>query len=144
MTYTIVIAGFSIQNKLRKIKFFEEIFLLIIISKEVILEILFLIFYNANIQFAEKKLKCKRYIIAKALFITQKVEFINKKEFTTVILNENTKTFMIYIATLLATSIIQVYPFFRPKLGYYLLTKLLSKSYQNIWIMLIFCSLILQ
>lgn len=36
------------------------------------------------------------------LFTTQKVELINKKEFAVAALDKNTKTFMVYIATLSA------------------------------------------
>lgn len=56
MTYKIVIAGFSIYNKLGKIWFFERIFLLANTSMKVVIEMLFLIFFDVDTRFAEKKL----------------------------------------------------------------------------------------
>lgn len=50
-TYNIVIAGFQFVNKLGKAYFFQKIFLLVNFSVEVILEILFLTFNNANVIF---------------------------------------------------------------------------------------------
>ena len=48
-TYGMVIAGFSIQDKLSRARFFEETFLLADISMEVVLEIPFLPLSNADI-----------------------------------------------------------------------------------------------
>lgn len=56
MTYKIVIAGFSIYNKLGKIWFFERIFLLANTSMKVVIEMLFFIFFDVDTRFAEKKL----------------------------------------------------------------------------------------
>ena len=52
-----VLAGFSVQDKLGKVWFFEETFLLANISIEIVLQMLFLIFLDANIQFVDKKLE---------------------------------------------------------------------------------------
>ena len=55
-TYEMVIAAFQVRDKLGKARFFQETFLLADTSMEVVLEMLFLIFSNADIQFAEKEL----------------------------------------------------------------------------------------
>lgn len=47
--YGIVLAGFSVQNKLGKVWFFEEIFLLADISMDVVLEMPVLTVSNADI-----------------------------------------------------------------------------------------------
>lgn len=52
-----IITGFSVQDKLKKVQFFEKTFLLANINIEVVLKMLFLIFSNINIRFAEKKLE---------------------------------------------------------------------------------------
>lgn len=57
VTYGMVLAGFSVSNKLEKVWFFEKTFLLANTNMEVVLKMFFLIFSNANIQFGEKKLK---------------------------------------------------------------------------------------
>lgn len=51
-----VIAGFSVQNRLEKVEFFEKTFLLADISIKVVLEMLFLTFSDINIWFTKKKL----------------------------------------------------------------------------------------
>ena len=55
-THSMVIAAFQVVDKLNRFWFFQETFLLANISMEDVLGMLFLIFNNADIQFAEKKL----------------------------------------------------------------------------------------
>ena len=62
-----VIAGFSIQDKTGKIRFFEETFLLADTSMEVVLGMLFLALSNANIQFDTESFTWRSYHAAKAL-----------------------------------------------------------------------------
>lgn len=51
--FKIVLASFQIENKLERVWFFQEIFLLVDTNMEIILEIAFLTFGNINIQFTE-------------------------------------------------------------------------------------------
>ena len=55
-TSGMVIAGFQIEDKFGRAWFFQKSFLLGNTSMEMVLEMPFLIFSNANIQFAKKKL----------------------------------------------------------------------------------------
>ena len=64
---------------------------------EVVFRILFLIFSNANIQFAQKTLIWSSYTTSKDLPITQKVELIDKKKFTKVALDENIQAFVVRV-----------------------------------------------
>ena len=70
---------------------------------EVVLEMLFLIFSNADIQFAEKELTWRSYTAAKALPTLKRVELINKKEFAKAVLDEESETFVVYVAALEAS-----------------------------------------
>lgn len=54
--YKMVIAALQVLDKLGRIRFFQEIFLLANTSINMILKMSFFIFSNTNIQFAEKKL----------------------------------------------------------------------------------------
>lgn len=54
-TYEMIIAEFSIYDKLGRTRFFKEIFLLADTSMEMVLKISFLFFNNANLQFGAKK-----------------------------------------------------------------------------------------
>ena len=52
--FEMVLASFQLEDKLRKVWFFQEIFLLTDLSIEIILEIFFLTFSNKNV-FLQKK-----------------------------------------------------------------------------------------
>ena len=69
---------------------------------EVVLEMLFLTFSNANIEFAEKELTWRSYIAVEALPTTKQVKLIDKKEFAKTALDEKFKTFVMYVAALKA------------------------------------------
>ena len=99
-TFGIVIAGFSLQDKLEKVRFFQETFLVADTQMEVVLKMLLLILSNANIRFAERELVWRTYSVAEALPTTQRVEIINKKEFAVAALNEEDETFVVHMAAL--------------------------------------------
>ena len=52
-TFKIVIADYSVKNKLKRVRFFQKTFLLANISLERALKMLFFTFNKADIQFAE-------------------------------------------------------------------------------------------
>ncbi len=103
------LASFLLQDSLGRIRFFEETYLLADTSMEVVLEMPFLSLSNADVKFAElEKLTCRSYTVAEALSTTCWIQLIDKKEFAKVTLDENSKTFVKYVAILEATII---YPF---------------------------------
>ena len=55
-TYGMVIAAFQVKDKLGRVRFFQETFLLVNTSIEVVLRMPFVTLSNADIQFAEKEL----------------------------------------------------------------------------------------
>ena len=77
---------------------------------KMVLRQFFLNFSNANIQFAEKKLTWSSYIAKEALVTIQRVELIDEKKFAKAMLNENIKTFMLYVSSLSLESKISSYP----------------------------------
>lgn len=81
-------------------------FLLADTSIKVVLKMSFLIFSNANIQYIQKKLTQKFYIIAETLSIIKQVKLIDQKNFTKMALNNKSKTLIVYIATLEALKIV--------------------------------------
>lgn len=66
---------------------------------EVVLEMPFLIFANADIRFAKRMLVWRSYTAAEALLTTKRVELIKKKEFVAAALNEDKKTFAVHVAS---------------------------------------------
>ena len=105
-TFEMVIASFQVINTLGRAWFFWEIFLLADTTMEVVLEIPFLTFSNANIQFAEKELTWRTYTTKDTLSITCQIEIINKKEFAKAALDENVKAFIVHVALFTSKMII--------------------------------------
>lgn len=64
---------------------------------------LFLSLSNTNIELTElKKITWRSYNIVEVLYITSKIELINKNKFAKAILDENSETFLMYITALKA------------------------------------------
>ncbi len=91
-------ARFSIYDSLERVRFFEETFLLVDISMEVVLGMPFL---SADIEFAELgKLTWRSHTAAEVLPTTSRVEFIDKREFAKAALDENLETFVVHVSAL--------------------------------------------
>ena len=107
--FGIVIINCSVKDKLKKIRFFYEVFLLANISLKVVLRILFLFLSKANIWFMERKLVLRTYPAKKALSITMRVEIIDKKEFAVVIPNADDKSFVVHRAAPMEPTTLLIY-----------------------------------
>ena len=99
-TFGMIIAGFQVEDKLGRARFFQESFLLAKTSIEVVLGMPFLTLSNADIQFAAKELTWRSYTAAEALPTTKRVELIDKKEFAKAALDEESETFVMHVAAL--------------------------------------------
>ncbi len=99
-------ARFSIQDSLGRVRFFEETFLLVDTSMEVVLGMPFLSFSNANVEFVKLgKLTWRTYTAAEALPTTSWVELINKRELARAALDKNSETFVVHVSALEVTTI---------------------------------------
>ena len=107
-TYGIVIAGFQVQDKFGKDRFFQETILVADTSVEVILKMLFLAFSKVEGNFAEKELTWKAYTIAEALPTTQNIQIISLKEFAKAALDLDQEAFMVHVASLFSS--MEVHP----------------------------------
>ena len=95
-----VIAGISIQDKLGKVPFFEETFLLADTNMEVVLGMPFLTLSDAAIRFAEKELEWRSCTAAEALPIIRRVELIDRRGFAAAALNADNETFVVHVTAL--------------------------------------------
>ena len=129
-TFGIVLADFQVEDKLGRARFFQETFLLANINMEVVLGMLFLTFSNTDIQFIEKELTWRSYTTAEALLTIKRIEFIDKKEFAKVALDENSETFVIHVAFL--NLVPRIYPDKKAQIAFLLIeeVKILDK-YSN-------------
>lgn len=105
-----VFAGFQLVDKLDRVRFFQETFLLADNSMEVVLGILFLTLSNVDIQFAEKKLTWRSYTAAEALPTTRRMELIDKKQFAKAALDENVEAFVVHVRSLSLEAKMTMYP----------------------------------
>lgn len=105
MILRIIIASFSINDKARRLWFFEEILLIANISIDKPLRISFLILSNAKIYLLEQKLNWRSYIIVEILPIIKQVDLVRKKEFAVIIFDLNNNTFVVNIAFFISTHI---------------------------------------
>ena len=83
--------------------------MLINISLEVVLGIIFFTFNRKDIQFIEQKFIWKTYTATKALPITRTVEIIDKKKFAVATLNIDNETFVVHIVALAELTTMLIY-----------------------------------
>ena len=100
LTFGMVLASFRVEDMLGRARFFQETFLLADLSIKVVLQIPFLTFSNANIQFAQKELTWRSYTTTEALPTTKRVEIIDRKEFAKAALDEHVEAFVVHVTSL--------------------------------------------
>ena len=93
-----VIAGFQVEDKANRSRFYYKTYLMANTKFEVILGILFLKISNADMSFGKKILIWKTYITNKALPITKLVHIVNPKEFIIAVLNIDNEMFVMHVA----------------------------------------------
>lgn len=69
--FRMVLASFEVEDKLKKVWFFQKTFLLTDISIKVLLEVPYLTLSNANVSFSDQELILRSYTATKTLFITK-------------------------------------------------------------------------
>lgn len=94
-----VIVAFSINNKEKKVRFFEIIFLLANISSDMVLGMFFLTLSNTDVRFLKWQLLWQTFITVKALPTARWIEVINWKEFATAALDNNKKAFIVHVTS---------------------------------------------
>ena len=105
-----VIADYSVKDKLGRVQFFQKTFLLANIALDVVLGIPFLIFSKADIRFTERKLVWRTYIVTEALPTTRRVEIIDKKELTVEVLNADDEIFIVHVEALAEPTTMPIHP----------------------------------
>ena len=84
---------------------------------EVVLEMPFFTFSNADIKFAEKELTWRSYTTKKALLTTQKIELIDKKKFAKAALDENINVFVMHVSFLSVRSKMTINPAWKTQIA---------------------------
>ena len=107
-TYSMVIAGFQVQDKFGKARFFQETFLIADIRVKVVLGMPFLALSKVELDFIKKELTWKAYTIANALPTIKRVQIIGPKEFAKAALDLDQEVFVVHVATFFSS--IEVHP----------------------------------
>ena len=97
-TFEMVITSFQVQDKLGKVRFFQESFLITDTKMDIVLGMPFLTLSNVDTWFAEEDLIWKIYMAIDVLLTTKKVQIINRKKFVKVALDPNKEVFVVYVA----------------------------------------------
>ena len=95
-----VVVAFSVTDQVDKVRFFEKIFLVANVSRNVILEMPFLTLSGADVDFPNREFWWRSYTIEEALLTTKQVELVGKKEFAAAALNPGHETFVVYVASI--------------------------------------------
>ena len=86
------------EDKGGKLRFFQQIFLVVDTKFEMILGMFFLKISNADILFGEGSFTWKFYIANKVLLTTKQVYPIDAKKFVIATVDVNSKTFVMHVA----------------------------------------------
>ena len=104
-------ADCSVKDKLERVCFFQETFLLTYIGLKMVPDMSFLTLSRIDIRFAEREFVWKTYIAAEALPTTWKMKIIYKKKFAAAALNADNKIFVMHVAALAKSITIPIYFF---------------------------------
>ena len=86
------------EDKASRSKFFQETFLVADTKFKAVSGMPFLKISNTDVSFGKRTLTQKSYITIKVLPTTTPVQIVNLKEFVIVVLDEDSKTFVIHVA----------------------------------------------
>ena len=115
-----VVAAFSVENKVNQVRFFEETFLVANVSPEIVFRMSFLTLSGANVDFLGRELRYRIYTTKKVLPTTRRIEVIGKKEFAAAALDLEYETYIVHIASLSSTLLItffDIHPFQEPQIS---------------------------
>ena len=122
--FGMVVVAFSVTDKANRVRFFEETFLVANVSPEVVLEMLFLTLRSANVDFLGRELWWKTYIVEEVLPTIRRIELVGKKEFAAAVLDSESETFVVHVASLSSDTLpsssplkLYVYPSRRPQVS---------------------------
>ena len=109
-TFGMVIAAFSVHDRARKVRFFEETFLLADISMDVALGMPFLTLSDADVRFTDRELHWRSYTVSEALPTTRRVELIDRKEFAAAALSKDDEAYVVHVASLAVGTKMTIHP----------------------------------
>ena len=120
--FEIMVTAFSVNDKANQLKFFEEIFLGVNVSLEVVLGMLFLTLSSADVDFLGWKLRWRTYTTKEVLPTTKPVELMGKKKFAAAALDPEHETYVVYIGLVSSnlspsSSPLDIHPSWRPQIS---------------------------
>ena len=123
-TFGMVVITFSVTDKANQVRFFKKSFLIANISPKVVFGMSFLNLNSTDVNFLDRKLRWRTYIIKEALSTTKHIKLVGKKEFAAATLNLESETFVTNVMSLsfvvLPSSCslkLDVHPFRKPQVS---------------------------
>ena len=103
--FKMVVVAFSIRDKANEVKFFEKTFLVANISPKIVFGMPFLTLSSADVDFLSQELRWRTYTTKEAFPTTKRVKLVGKKKFAAAVLDLESKTFVVHIASLSSTAL---------------------------------------
>ena len=98
-TYGMVVAAFLVENKANRVRFFEETFLVVNISSEVVFGMPFLTLSGADVDFLGRELRWRTYSTEEAFPTTRRIKQVGKKEFAVAALDPEYKSYVVHVGS---------------------------------------------
>ncbi len=99
-TYVMVVSTFSVLDKDRRERLFEESFLLADVRPDIMLGMPLLTMSNVDVNFQAWNLQWRSYTTREVLATTRQVELIRKKKFAVAVLDPEHEAFVVLVAAL--------------------------------------------
>lgn len=122
-TYEMIIPLFQVDNKNGKSYFFKQAFLLVEISIDVAFRTFFFILSKVKVNLNNQELWWRLYTAVEALFTTQQMKFVGKKEFVVPALDLEDLTYVVYIMSLAFSDTIKIYPSRKAQIASFIVDK---------------------
>ena len=124
----IVVAIFSITDKVNQVRFYKKTFLVANVNLEIVFRMLFLTLSSINIDFFDWKLCWRSYTTSEALPTTRYVKLVRKKDFPAAARDSEYDIFVVHIASLDSIPL-NVYLFYRSQIASLIIKKTLTKVF---------------
>ncbi len=116
--YKMVVSTFSVSDKDRRERCFEESFLLANVRPDIVLAMPFLTMSNADVDFQARDLQWRSYTTGEVLPTTRQVELIGKKEFAAAALDSEHEGFVVHVAALSVDLVDEMHPSRRAQIAH--------------------------
>ena len=115
-----IVAAFSVIDKVIWVRFFEKTFLVVNVNLEVVFRMPFFTLSDGDVNFLGQELRWRTYTTEEAFPTTRCIELVGKKEFATIMLNPENEIYLVHVRSVsfiaspnFSPLELDIYPFYR-------------------------------